>query len=767
MRHRARLTIGLPALLIAVLLITALLLATCDGGDDAASTAGRSKTATADWLARTAAAAPRPGQPDPGQTNPRQTNPGQANTDTDPDTHPNLADAPASDPGLRLGATPTETTDAPAKTLPDASGGKDWGESDTDAATATPTPEPPDAPAPPPPAPTGGPPATRVDRPQTTATPGDPMPATEAAQSAPDHLDVERIARAIVRIEAAAGDLSVLAFGSGTIIDADGLILTNFHVIDPAIGHDTVLVGITTAVDEAPRERYRAEVLIADPALDLAVLRLVATADGARLDPATLDLIPLALGDSNDVRVLDRVLAFGYPDIGDETLTVTAGAISGFLSQIGVEERRAWFKTDTTISFGNSGGAAVNAAGALVGVPTQGRFDAGGSLASLRPINLALPLIDAARRGERDAPIASVAANTSPILGITVGAQLSPAGAVLGAALRFDAGATYLVYSFRFQGLRDGVAWVDRWSRDGLPIPDLSTPRPNWQAGETGEFVTAIENPFGFADGVYRLEIVFDGVVLARHAIAIGDVPLPGVTIDRVVFGQGVDAQAQPTGVAQAFPTGLPALFAFYDYSNAGSAQTLRAVWRRDGAAEPVFVLPPSPWAGGDQGRACLSLTNDTGIPAGEYEIEIRFDGVLAARATVRVEASPSLTAALPEALPVSIGESRSGSVADGEIVLFVIEGVPGSLATGQGLLIQLSGNGDADLYVRAAAPPTLADLGRAWDQPSFQAPFSAGSQETVFIDSPAGQDWYILVAGAGAAENVTLSVQLRDGPPP
>ena len=612
--------------------------------------------------------------------------------------------------------------------------------------------------------------AARVDLPQRATTEGEAVSAAEAVADAPAQLDVERVPRAVVRVEPTArigNDLTILAFGSGSIIDASGLILTNFHVVDPAIGHDLLIIAITDALDRAPEQRYVAEIAVADPALDLAVLQLVTDLSGAPLKPDTLGLTVLPLGDSDEVRVLDRVLAFGYPDIGDETLTVTAGSISGFLSQVGVQARRAWFKTDTTISFGNSGGAAVNEAGTLVGIPTQGHFDEGGSLASLRPINLALPLIESARRGEREAPSASVAANTSPILDVTFGTALSEDGEVLGTGYTFPAGASRIVYSFRFQGLSDGAAWVDRWFQDGEPIDALSGARPPWSAGRTGEYMTAIENPSGFADGVYTLELVFDGQVLARRSLAVGAATLPGAQVGRVFFARGVAPNGDPLQVETTFPVGLPAIFAFYEYTQADSAAQLTAVWRREGEPEPLVVIGPSPWSGGADGLAWVSLTNDRGVPPGEYTVEIRFDGAVAGRATVRVSAAPA--SALPDAQPLALGETQSGSVGEGDLVLFRLSGVPVPLPAGQGLLVELRGDGDADLYVRPGAPPDPADLGQRWDTADLQAPFLPGSDETVFFPStaegaPAGVStgvWYVLVVGVQAAEEVMLTARL------
>ena len=607
----------------------------------------------------------------------------------------------------------------------------------------------------------------RVDLPQRATTQGEAVAAAAAVADAPAQLNVEEVSRAIVRVEPAeriGDDFSILAFGSGSIIDASGLILTNFHVVDPAIGYDVLMIAITEALDRAPEQQYLAEIVVADAALDLAVLQLTSDLSGAPVKPDTLNLTVLPLGDSDEVQVLTPVLVFGYPDIGDETLTVTAGLISGFLSQVGVEVQRAWFKTDTTISFGNSGGAAVTEAGRLVAVPTQGRFDEGGSLASLRPINLALPLIEAALRGERQVPSASVAANNSPILDVTFGTDLSEAGEVLGVGYVFPAGTPLIYYSFRFQGLANGARWVDRWFRDGELIAALSGERPAWSAGETGEFATAIEDESGFADGVYTLELVFDGEVLARRSLAVGSATLPGVQIDRVFFAREVGPDGDPVEVETSFPVGLPAIFAFYEYADAGGAAQLTAVWRRVGEPEPLVVVGPNPWNGGAEGLGWVSLTNQRGVPAGEYEVEIRFDDVLAGRGAVRVGAAVS---ALPDALPLALGETQSGSVAEGDLVLFRLSGVPAPLPPGQGLVVEIRGDGDADLYVRAGSPPDIGDLGRRCDEPDFQAPFLPGSDETVFFPSgapgaPTGV-WFVLVVGFEAAEDVRLTARVAD----
>jgi S1-C subfamily serine protease len=83
--------------------------------------------------------------------------------------------------------------------------------------------------------------------------------------------------------------------------------------------------------------------------------------------------------------------------VGGDTVTLTRGTVAGFHND-GVQPR-AWIKTDTEISPGNSGGMAINAAGELVGIPTwvSSEERTMGRIGVLRPVNLAKPLIDQVR----------------------------------------------------------------------------------------------------------------------------------------------------------------------------------------------------------------------------------------------------------------------------------------------------------------------------------------------------------------------------------
>ena len=235
--------------------------------------------------------------------------------------------------------------------------------------------------------------------------------------------------------------------GSGSIISADGLILTNAHVVlpDRYFSVDALVVAVTVAEDLPPEAQYFAEVLQADEQLDIAVLRLTTDMNDVPLDFDALNLPFVPMGNADTLRLGDQVTILGYPGIGGETITLTRGEVSGFTSEAG-RGARAFIKTSATIAGGNSGGLAADPEGYLIGIPTQlgyggddqfvdcrvladtnrdGFVDdrdncvpTGGFINALRPINLAVPLIEAARAGivnvVQDSPVPTPEAGLPP-----------------------------------------------------------------------------------------------------------------------------------------------------------------------------------------------------------------------------------------------------------------------------------------------------------------------------------------------------------------
>ena len=166
------------------------------------------------------------------------------------------------------------------------------------------------------------------------------------------------------------------ATGSGFVIDEDGNIITNAHVVD---GADAVRVTLGEQ-----GETYDAEILGADPSTDIAVLGVDAPADV---------LEPLALGDSSQVTVGDPALAIGNPFGLDRT--ATAGIISAVQREIGAPNGFTItdaIQTDAPINPGNSGGPLLDSSGQVIGVNSQIEAAGGGGNVGIGfavPINTA------------------------------------------------------------------------------------------------------------------------------------------------------------------------------------------------------------------------------------------------------------------------------------------------------------------------------------------------------------------------------------------
>lgn len=173
------------------------------------------------------------------------------------------------------------------------------------------------------------------------------------------------------------------SLGSGVILSADGIAVTNFHVVGEATEIRVVLND---------RREFDAQVMLADQEADLAVLRL----DGAK------DMPFLTLRDSDSVEVGELALAIGNPfGVGQ---TVSSGIVSGLArSGAAVGTARGYFlQTDAPINPGNSGGALIDVNGQLIGVNTRILTRSGGSngIGFAIPSNLVEQFLRQAREGK-------------------------------------------------------------------------------------------------------------------------------------------------------------------------------------------------------------------------------------------------------------------------------------------------------------------------------------------------------------------------------
>jgi S1-C subfamily serine protease len=207
-----------------------------------------------------------------------------------------------------------------------------------------------------------------------------------AAPAAPGDI-AAILANAVPAVVAITADNGSVGRGSGAatgfVIDPDGIIVTNDHVVDDARG-----VTVTTS----DGKKLTARVLGEDASSDLAVLDVDATNRPA-----------VELGDSDQVQVGDDVVAIGNALDLDGGLSATRGIVSGLRREIPTETGRleGLIQTDAAINPGNSGGPLVDAQGRVIGINTAiANPSTAQNIGFVIPISQAKPIVDRLRGGE-------------------------------------------------------------------------------------------------------------------------------------------------------------------------------------------------------------------------------------------------------------------------------------------------------------------------------------------------------------------------------
>ena len=220
--------------------------------------------------------------------------------------------------------------------------------------------------------------------------------------------------------------------GSGSVIDQDGNILTNYHVIEGAT---------KLAVSFGGQKNYAAQLVGGDPDTDLAVIRLI--------EKPRQPLTIIALGDSDRLEVGQKVLAIGNPFGLDRTLTT--GVISGLQRPIRARNGRpieGAIQTDASINPGNSGGPLLDSHGRMIGINSQILSPSGGSagVGFAVPVNIAKRIVpQLVRSGEVRRPKLGISSRDVEVLknqielpvsqGVVIW-QVAPGDAAANAGLR-------------------------------------------------------------------------------------------------------------------------------------------------------------------------------------------------------------------------------------------------------------------------------------------------------------------------------------------
>ena len=176
--------------------------------------------------------------------------------------------------------------------------------------------------------------------------------------------------------------------GSGFVLDGEGYVATNAHVVTTGELPDTERAE-EVYVEFSDGNRVRAEIVGQDPNSDVALLKV---------DPGGLDLTPLELGRSNDLRVGEPVAAIGSPFGERQSLSVgVVSAIERTIDSLTAFQIGDAIQTDAAINPGNSGGPLLNARGQVLGINSQIKSTSGGG----EGVGFAVP-VDTVRRALRE-----------------------------------------------------------------------------------------------------------------------------------------------------------------------------------------------------------------------------------------------------------------------------------------------------------------------------------------------------------------------------
>jgi S1-C subfamily serine protease len=237
-----------------------------------------------------------------------------------------------------------------------------------------------------------------------------------AAQSEAKQLARKAVACVGLVLVRNARDQTLRPRGSAVVVRSDGIVVTNHHVIADQNRRDQLLyneIFLELKTEGGSNShRYQLRPLIINKEYDLALLLIEPPDEGPR---ERLVFPAIEIGDSQSIQLLEELIIIGYPEKGGSTVTISRGVVEG-KDMIG-----NWIKTDARIIHGNSGGAAINTRGELIGIPTRVVADAQpidkdgdgfpdeikvfGAVGFLRPAHLIKAMMAQLGRAENSAPL--------------------------------------------------------------------------------------------------------------------------------------------------------------------------------------------------------------------------------------------------------------------------------------------------------------------------------------------------------------------------
>ncbi len=491
-----------------------------------------------------------------------------------------------------------------------------------------------------------------------------------AQQSFDASLDVAKRATVFI-YQASTSDsaLAVTCVSTGTLISADGLILTNGGGVIPSrqCPGDTLIISLNVDFNEPPIPKYRAELARADAGLDIALLRINRELDGRLIAPGDLPILPFVpVGDSADVAIDDNLTIIGYPGMGNDPVAVARGTVTAFLAEP-LGGGRTWFKTRAEIAGTMAGGGAYNSAGELIGLPTNAPITSFGSTANcrflddtnrdglvnssdhcvpvgdfistIRPIGLAESLIRGARLRLNVEPISADPSPSPPLSPPSI-SRLFFAPSVRGAvpatvvgALPANARSLYLF--FDYDNMTAETVVELRVTRDGIPDGVFSLPPVRWSGDEQGLWhIGAREQTW--ANGAYEFTVLIDGASAGSQQILVGGGADSQSHFSDIVFG-ALDQSGNLIGNGAIVPLGNAA-YARFLHANMRAGTPWSAIWYYRGAE---FARSADSWSEDSHGSKVISVAPAGGLLPGQYRLELYVEGALSATSDFYVAGLP------------------------------------------------------------------------------------------------------------------------------
>ena len=485
-------------------------------------------------------------------------------------------------------------------------------------------------------------------------------------QAQETQFNLDRIRRAtayIMQVSVEDDNFVITCVGSGTIINRNGLILTNAHntVADTACPGDTLVVAFAVEPDSAPIPKYRAEIVQADNGLDLALLRITQQFDGRLIEPNSLALPFVEIGDSSQANLDDTITIVGYAGIGDDPVTIRRGTISAFAEEPG-SDNATWIRTRAEIPGTMSGGGAYNQAGQLIGIPTTAPADTletgincfpiqdtnrdglvnvndrciptGGFINSLRPSNFARPLLRAASLGLR-VELSSEAGNLENIVSppqfkrLFFAPSVNEAGLPTTVVSKLPSGSNSLYLFFDYENTTPETVYELRVTTDGIPNQTFSLAPVRWGGGTRGIWhIGSSDQPW--PNGVYDFTLFADGRTAGNARLVVGGAAEPAPTFSDIVFGI-VDNRGTPLGNGFVLPTGNIANARFI-FRNMQVGLPWIAIWYFNSTE---LTRTEDTWSeiDGESGAKTIQIEDPNGLIPGTYRLELYIENRLSATA--------------------------------------------------------------------------------------------------------------------------------------